>query len=111
MVRLCAAQGRIGADRGEGRQVDDMARRRWGDRVITWGTGGIVAGVAGELGAHPVKAVAFGLLGAVLAAAVVTYGGRPVRWYREHTAAVGLGALVAIYVVFAAVLAWIRWGA
>jgi hypothetical protein len=91
--------------------VDDMQRRRWGDRVVTWGTGVVVAGVADGLGAHPVRAAAFGLLGAVVAAAAVTYGGRPVRWYREHTAAVGLGVLVAIYVVFAAVLAWIRWAA
>lgn len=43
---------------------------------------------------------------------VVTRLGSAVRsFYVRHTAAIGVGLLVAIYGVFGLVLAWIRWGA
>lgn len=88
-----------------------ISRRRWQDRVVTWGTGALVAAVAGACGLHPVRSALLGVLGAVVAAAVLTYAGAGVRWYREHATAVGLWAIAAVYAGGAAVCVWLRWGA
>lgn len=88
-----------------------IRRRRWQDRVATWGTGALVATVAGACGLHPVRSALLGVLGAVVAAAGLTHAGAGVRWYREHTAAVGLWAISLTYAGAMVLVAWLRWGA
>jgi hypothetical protein len=90
-------------------------RRRAADRITTWGTGVIVAGAAPLAGASPLVAATAGLVAALGAAAVVSYGrgwwAAVAHWYREHTVTFGLWLLAGVYVVGAAVVAWLRWGA
>lgn len=83
----------------------------WRDRAVTWSAGIAVAGGTGHLGAPPVLAASFGVAGALVAAATLTYGARVASWYRDHAAAVGVGALCLLYLVFGLALVWIRWGA
>lgn len=87
-----------------------MRRRRWLDRAATWGATSLVASVALLLGAPLLRALAFGALGAVVAAAVLAYGGRAVRWYREHNVTVAVWLLVSVHGAIAVAAVWLRWG-
>lgn len=90
--------------------MDVVRRRRWADRVATWGAGVLVASVALAWGLHPVRAVLLGGLGAVVMSSALVARGRWARRYRERTAVVGLWVMVVLYTAAAAVCAWLRWG-